>query len=201
MGAASSAPPPHALRLRQLRKRTPPSPLPPSLLSAIHPLELACRDRFRKPVGVWKQLVSGAGGRLRAAESECPEEDKAENKGKPAPFPIFLFGLIFQKQFSGKSLFWSKCFLLFHLLQASIEGPNLNLGSQDQGSGPNASTNLLCNLNHLLILSGLSFLFYQISSGRDSSSPTLKVHASGIPSEEPGSWTRCLQSLFTALRC
>lgn len=151
LGAASSAPPPpHALllplRLRQLRRCTTPPSLPPGLLSAIHPLELACRDRFRKPVGVWKQLVRGAGGRLRAEESECPEEDKAENKGKPAPFPIFLFGLIFQKQFSGKFLFGSKRFLLFHLFQASIGGPNQSLGGQDQDSDPSASTSLLCNL-------------------------------------------------------
>lgn len=64
------------LRLRQLRKhhRPPfpsqPPPPTPGLLSAIHPLELACRDHFRKPVGGWKQLVSRAGGRLRAAENE-----------------------------------------------------------------------------------------------------------------------------------
>lgn len=91
LGAASSEPEP--------AKEAPPYTYPPSptpgLLSAIHPLELACRDHFRKPVGGWKQLVSRAGGRLRAAENECPAEDKAENKGKPVPFPNILFGLIF----------------------------------------------------------------------------------------------------------
>lgn len=66
-------------------KEAHPPPCLPGLLSAIHPLELACRVGFRKPVGGWKQLVSRAGGRLRAAESECPKEDKAENKRKPVP--------------------------------------------------------------------------------------------------------------------
>ena len=54
-------------------------------------------------MGGWKQLVSRAGGRLRAVENECPKEGKAENKRKPAPFPIFLFGLIFQNIYISKS--------------------------------------------------------------------------------------------------
>ena len=120
---------PRRLLAPALAKEAPPHPHPPGLLSAIHPLELACRDRFRKPVGGWKQLVSRAGGRLRAAENECPEEDKAENKGKPAPFPIFLFGLIFQKQSLENPCFGPNVSssIFPHLLQASIDGPSLSL--------------------------------------------------------------------------
>lgn len=49
-----------------------PPALPAGLLSAIHPLELACRDHFRKPVGGWKQLVSraGTGGELQRASAQ-----------------------------------------------------------------------------------------------------------------------------------
>ena len=99
-------------------------------------------------MGGWKQLVSRAGGRLRAVENECPKEGKAENKRKPAPFPIFLFGLIFQKQsLENPCLGPNVSSSTFpHLLQASIDGPCLSLCGQDQGSGLNASTNLLCNL-------------------------------------------------------
>lgn len=106
----------------------PPSPTP-GLLSAIHPLELACRDHFRKPVGGWKQLVSRAGGRLRAAENECPEEDKAENKGKPVPFPNILFGLIFKKCSLENPRFGPNVSpsAFPHLFQASREGPSLSL--------------------------------------------------------------------------
>ena len=168
--------------MRQLRKG--PHPHPPGLLSAIHPLELACRDHFRKPVGGWKQLVSRAGGRLRAVENECPKEGKAENKRKPAPFPIFLFGLSFQKQsLENPCLGPNVSSSTFpHLLQVSIDGPCLSLCGQDQGSGLNASTNLLCNLTQSLPLSEPQLSL--VSNWTRMASIFSSVSMFGIPSQE-----------------